>query len=69
MEKAFPGQVVQLKSGGAPLTVVFYNPGPKIATIMSVSAGGLMQVGDVHVDAIDPYNGRQTASHKEHYGY
>lgn len=66
--KIVPGDTVQLRSGGAPLTVVNVKVGIGYRTLVvaSMSAGGLLQImEDVHCDAVMRYSGSPTPSCKE----
>lgn len=57
------GDVVQLKSGGAPLTVT----GTEHAriTVTAMSPGGLLQSAEVDIKAVKRYDGPLTPSHPE----
>jgi uncharacterized protein YodC (DUF2158 family) len=58
-----PGDVVQLKSGGAPFTVSAIRSSFWRITyeISAMSPGGLVQQVTVDREALQPYTGRRTA--------
>ena len=61
----FPlGSVVQLRSGGAPLTITSTNQSTAEQTAVCVSQGGLAQTVVASPEAFMLYTGRLTASGK-----
>jgi hypothetical protein len=61
------GDVVQLKSGGAPLTVTGaeHTRSASIITVTAMSPGGLLQSAEVDIKAVKRYDGPLTPSHPE----
>lgn len=55
------GQVVQLNSGGSPMTVVNFEYHTKVS-LVGVSVGGLVQEVMVDRAAVKPYHGKPTPS-------
>lgn len=68
MSKFVPGTLVQLKSGGAPMTVTKYTidtPSDRVS-VAAMSSGGLLQtLDDIAPDALMKYYGDATPSARE----